>query len=180
MKTNKIFFVLLILSASIGFVYSLIMLTDVTLVDFFRDYLDASIPAMIDKAQQTNQMVFSLNIVSMLSIVPLFAIGVFKKELTLKRQIIYLSIGFILFVVMLVSLLQTNQLYQLVENTDTSWKSTYVSQEDMGYTQPGNNYLLAGVFIYGALTLITLAHTITYSVKAIGSTLKKKQEVKTL
>lgn len=177
MKTNKTFFVLLILSASIGFVYSLIMLTDITLVDFFRDYLDTSIPAMIEQAQQINQAVFYLTLFGVISIIPLFTLGVFKKDLTLKRQLIFLSIGFILFVLLVVSLLQTFNLYQLVENTDTSWKSTYVSQEDMGYIQPGNNYLLAGVIIYGLLTLITLTHTILYSIKSVMMLRNQKEEV---
>lgn len=181
MKANKIFLISLIISVSLGFIYTLIMLTDITVVDFFSDYLNSSVKEMTSQAQQTNQFLFYINLLAVLCVIPLLGMDVFKSELTKKRKIIFLSIGGILLVLFLISFIQTNLLYQLVERTDVSWKSPYVTQEDMGYVEPKNNYLLAGTILYALLILATAVHTVFYSTKLTIMFLKtRKTEVNEL
>lgn len=61
-KIQMILVTLFLVSVYVGFLYTLSMMTDITLLNFYQDFLDPSVKTYVNQAQEINQLIFRLSL----------------------------------------------------------------------------------------------------------------------
>lgn len=156
-KIQLILVILFLVSVYFGFLYTLSMMTDITLLNFYQDFLDPSVKAYVTEAQTINQLIFRLSLF-LVVITAIFYGFKTKKTMYGKYKIITaLSIGLISLGFNLFMLFQLKSLDQLYQVTDTSWPADYpITAEQLGYVEPGHFFIGSGPTVFILTTIISL------------------------
>ncbi len=140
----------------LGFAYTLSMLTEVTTLTFFQDFLDPSVKNYVDTAQIINNQLFNLSIILVATSVLLYTFGFRRKILGFFRLLYSLAIGICALVINIKSFGIMKELNALYLVTDTAWPVSYgIPAELLGYYEPGNLFVGSGPGLYLGLTIIS-------------------------
>lgn len=160
-KIQLIIFILFMLSLYAGFLYTLSMLTEVTQLNFFTDFLDESVLVYVDQAQQVNQLLFDLSLWIVVPASILYAFKIGKKPLCFKKTVVAVVLGVMSLVLHGISYLVMVDLNQLYATTDTSWPEGFPNL--FGYVEPANHYVGAGPTIYLWIMMVAVIYILTFA-----------------
>ena len=160
-KIQLIIFILFILSLYAGFLYTLSMLTEVTQLNFFTDFLDESVLVYAEQAQQVNQSLFDLSLWMVVPASILYAFKIGKKPLCLKKTVVAMVLGVMSLIIHGISYLSMVDLNQLYSTTDTRWPEGFPNL--FGYVEPANYFVGAGPTIYLCIMIVAILYILTFA-----------------
>jgi len=140
----------------LGFAYTLSMLTEVTTLTFFQDFLDPSVINYVETAQIVNTRLFNLSIILVAASVLLFTFGFRKRKLGFFRLLYSFAIGICALVINIESFGKMRELNAVYQVTDTAWPVSYgIPAELLGYYEPGNLFVGSGPGLYLGLSIVS-------------------------
>jgi hypothetical protein len=166
-KIHFISFIIFMISIYFGFLYVLSMMTDVTVLNFYQDYLDSSVGTYVIEAQATNRQLFDIWLFLVVLTVVLYIIKITKNRLGIKRYITSMIAIISGVVINVMSINQMNDLDALYQVTDTSWPAGYpITAEMLGYIEPSHFFVGIGPTVFTVTLIIGLCfmfiHTIQF------------------
>lgn len=152
-------FIVFMLSLYAGFIYTLSMLTEVTQLNFFTDFLDPSVTTYVDESQSVNRALFEMSLIIIVISAVMYGFGIGKKILSWRKLIYGLLVGIISLVVNLISYIQMVELNALYDVTNITWPDGIPNL--FGYEEPNNLFVGSGPMIYMILMGISMIFIVT-------------------
>ncbi len=173
-RIQWIIFIIFMLGIYLGFVYTLSMLTEVTTLNYFSEFLDPSVVVYIVETQVINQLLFKLSLWLIVLSVPFFGFKFRKQLLGFKKLIFAFVIGIVSIILNMVSYNKMIMLNELYANTDTVWPARI--PDIFGYLEPKNLYVGSGPMIYLVIMGISILFTLMLLCVSIVRLKEKKNE----
>ncbi|MBN2504636.1 MAG: hypothetical protein JXB20_04765 [Bacilli bacterium] len=155
-----IVYLIFMLGIYLGFFYTLAMLTDVTTLAFYQDFLDPSVIDFVAVAQETNKILFNWSLILVVGSAITLILGYRKGRPGVISNLLACLVGLTAIVINSLSYQKIISLNVSYSETDTMWpEATAGLAELLGFVQPGNFWIGNGPALY--LSLITCSAIFT-------------------
>jgi uncharacterized membrane protein required for colicin V production len=170
-----VIYILFMLGVILGFFYTLAMLTDVTTLSFYQDFLDPSVKPYLDAAQATNVQLFNGCLVIVVASIVTFFIRYRRGKPGIISHLLGFFVGTAALVMYLISYREMVALNEFYAVTDTEWPEAIAGlAELLGFVQPGNFWVGSGPTLYLVLWIVSLLYALVSLAWVISFVVRRK------
>jgi hypothetical protein len=138
------------------------MLTDVTIINYYQDFLDASAVVYVNEAQVVNQYLFRLSLTLVVISVILYGFKFRKSILNIKKSCFSVIVSLVSLIFSVIGYQKMFELNELYLVTDISWPTGFpITAEQMGYVEPSHFFVNSGLFVYRLITITSVIFLVT-------------------